>query len=440
MPYSIVDSNYDQGYTPSQQISVFRNPRGLKYYYALIVTSSGLLLYKSADGSSWSLVATLNNATFLIASIDLYDDGTKLIVYVAYGQSTYTGYSILYRRLLIQDGSSDPTIGAEQTVVTGYNTCPVIKMDRNGYVHIFYMTRTSAKVKGVTYYYFEPRVVGTTTTNPDDAPSWCTPATIDTHPAVAYSSWDAWCSPVVFGDTGNIAGVVYVSRNSGGIIILRARNVVSFNGTVYTLGTATTIISSEVSTHVYAAVAFRVVADTSNYAHLLTERTTTNARIQSLKASAASTVESWASPVTVDNSNNACTVSKLSLSIDRTASPNKLYAFYVFDSVGTNILRLRSSPVDTISWSSENTVQDDTTALYVVKSCYQRVESGLQVVYVRNASPYTVRFYELVIMAVTGWRKLQYLSEPPTTGWNKLKYASEPPVAGAWNKLLFEGE
>jgi len=46
-----------------------------------------------------------------------------------------------------------------------------------------------------------------------------------------------------------------------------------------------------------------------------------------------------------------------------------------------------------------------------------------------------------VVMPVTGWRKLQYLSEPPTTGaFNKLKYASEPPVSGAWNKLLYEGE
>ena len=38
------------------------------------------------------------------------------------------------------------------------------------------------------------------------------------------------------------------------------------------------------------------------------------------------------------------------------------------------------------------------------------------------------------------WRKLQYYTEPPSAGWNKLKYATEPPVAGAWNKLLYEGE
>ena len=41
----------------------------------------------------------------------------------------------------------------------------------------------------------------------------------------------------------------------------------------------------------------------------------------------------------------------------------------------------------------------------------------------------------------TGWRKLQYLTEPPTIGaFNKLKFAVEPPVSGAFNKLLYDGE
>jgi hypothetical protein len=41
----------------------------------------------------------------------------------------------------------------------------------------------------------------------------------------------------------------------------------------------------------------------------------------------------------------------------------------------------------------------------------------------------------------TGWRKLQYLTEPPTAGtFNKLRCASEPPVVGAWNKLLYSDE
>lgn len=44
-------------------------------------------------------------------------------------------------------------------------------------------------------------------------------------------------------------------------------------------------------------------------------------------------------------------------------------------------------------------------------------------------------------LPLTGFRKLQYFTEPPTTGaFNKLKFASEPPVPGAWNKLLYEGE
>ena len=44
-------------------------------------------------------------------------------------------------------------------------------------------------------------------------------------------------------------------------------------------------------------------------------------------------------------------------------------------------------------------------------------------------------------IAVAGFKKLQYTTEPPTTGvFNQLKFASEPPVSGAFNKLLYEGE
>jgi len=50
-----------------------------------------------------------------------------------------------------------------------------------------------------------------------------------------------------------------------------------------------------------------------------------------------------------------------------------------------------------------------------------------------------VAFKEVALL--TGWRKLQYLTEPPTIGvFNKLKFASEPPVSGAFNKLLYDGE
>jgi hypothetical protein len=44
-------------------------------------------------------------------------------------------------------------------------------------------------------------------------------------------------------------------------------------------------------------------------------------------------------------------------------------------------------------------------------------------------------------VALAGFRKLQYSTEPPTTGaFNKLKYVSEPPVPTAWNKLAYAGE
>jgi len=390
-----------------QQIRVFRNPRGLKYYYALVGRYVSLVclldLYKSADGINWVLSANLYSGSLSrVGSVDWFDDGAQLIVYVTYGYYVASAGAdpIYYRRLRIPDDQSDPIIGAEQIVVPagGYGV-PVIKRDRNGYVHIAYMARRTATIKGTTYPYAEPMIIGTTTLDPGDSPSWCTSVKVDTHPDIAFNSDYARCSLVMFGGTGNIGGLVSASRNSSGVIILRGRNIVSFDGTTYALGTSTTIVSSDVSTSTVVDVGFRVLADSSHYAHLLTERTLSNARVQSLKASALYTVQSWASPLTVDNSNNSCTKDMVSLSIDKTVTPNRLYAFYVFDAVQTNILRCRSSPTDTISWSSENTVVDDTTSIYRINSCYERTVSGVQIIYTLNTSPsYPIRFYEVVFV------------------------------------------
>ena len=65
------------------QRAVWQNPRGLHADYAIIQrgTSGGLQLSESADGASWTPVATLNAATTFGASAYPYDDGTQLVVY-----------------------------------------------------------------------------------------------------------------------------------------------------------------------------------------------------------------------------------------------------------------------------------------------------------------------------------------------------------------------
>ena len=392
-PWTIVNSGSGMATRWPQHFRVFKNPRGQAYYYALITTSDGVRLYKAppTDLSAWSLVSTLSADPAFVGSLDAYDDGSQLVVYLTYGayESWFTKI-IGYRRLVIPDDTSDPTIGSEQTVITAGTAqgVPVIKRDRNGYVHIAYMADT---VSGA-YHHASPRIVGTTTTNPGDAPYWAFPAVIEDHPAIEYSSYFARCSLVVFGGTGNIGGVVYAMRNGAGVITLRGRNIVSFDGASYSLGTASAILSSEVSTHADCSVAFRATDDIGNYAHLATEATTSGALVKSLKASATSTVESWEAPVTV--ADNLSTLDNVSLSIDRAASPNVLYAFY---GPWVGLFRYRSSPVDTISWSDETSVEDDTAMLNGFNSCYKQVGNGVQVTYQRSISPYAARFHEVSV-------------------------------------------
>jgi len=118
MPVSVVDSNEEWATLTNTQRKVFRNPRGLKYYYVFCATDTGLKLFKSADGVSWSLVSTINPTLDLCCDCNLYDDGTQLIAYLTYGSSQlWLENPIFYRRLIIPDDQSDPIIGAEQVVV-----------------------------------------------------------------------------------------------------------------------------------------------------------------------------------------------------------------------------------------------------------------------------------------------------------------------------------
>jgi len=428
----------------SQQHRLFRNPRGQKYYYCLVTITDGLFLYKSADAVStnWSpCTSNLRTSASLVASAEIYDDGSQLVIYVAYAVYRVGSVSspLFYRCMTIADAATDPSVGSEQTVITPSlgAGAPVIKRDRNGYVHIAYMVGKSYS----GYTQAEPRIIATTTINPGDAPSWGSEASIDTHPDISYWSRNARITPAIFGGSGDIGGVVYASRYTDGTIILKARDVVSWNGSSYSLGTVTTIMSSQVSADTDCDVSFRCVVDDNNIAHLLTESSEVSNQLKSMKASAASTVESWNTPVVVTSAAQS-RGRKLCLTVDKAPATDRLYAFYSDDGAPNyNLLRWKTSPVDTISWGSENTYSDDTVALLDENSYYQAIESEILITYIRNVSPnYFVRFYKLILVAAA-WKKLQYLTEPPTTGaWNKLKFASEPPVPGAWNKLLYEGE
>lgn len=94
------------------------------------------------------------------------------------------------------------------------------------------------------------------------------------------------------------------------------------------------------------------------------------------------------------------------------------------------------------SWGSET--QFTTTANEYYPVCkVDGAGNRIELIWTHyTGSAYNVYYDYLSLVAPpTGFKKLQYFSEPPTVGqFNKLRFASEPPVPSAFNKLLYEGE
>lgn len=360
---------------------VFRNTRGLKYYYAFVCDSANgkIFLYKSSDGSSWSACSPgeISGGTNDAFDFVLYDDGSQMVIYVVFGYATVDEV-IYYRRLTIADSASDPTIGALTEVTsgagkdTGKRRSPTIIQDRNGYVLIAYL-----QWEDPTYY--NVYVIGTTTTNPGDSPTFSTEVLVESTTISNY--YDARTAMVSFGGSGDIGGIIYSFATTADQMKVRGRDITSFDGTTISLGTSADI-SDGYGTHQHYP--FIAVNDSSNYAHVLYDDPSGSyAGTRSKKSSSASTVEAWDSNIQVDSTEPQ----SLSLSI----VGSNLYAFYHH---GTTNVRYKTSPVGTISWSGENTITESADLDYL-SSSYREYESNLHLVWTQTASPYNVRYEEL---------------------------------------------
>jgi len=352
-------------------------------------------MYKSPDGVTWTSVYQYHLEKLMVSSLDIYDDGTQLIVYLTYGSlDAVRKYPVYYRRLVIPDDTSDPIWGAEQeAVVADYQGLPVIKRDRNGYVHIAFLKMYEYRGKGVRWYYGNPHIIGTTTPDPGDAPTWTAPLQLDAHPEIEFGSYRTKITLTAFGGTGDIAGVVYGMRDTAGTAKVKGIDIVSFDGSTYTIGTPTEI-SPIYDVDGYLGTVISTVADDSNYAHLLLEYPRYDLR--SFKASSPNTVESWEASVVVDTGKDYA--SKYAMSIDKIVSPNNLYAFY--GEATSNMIYHRPSPVDVISWGSETSVPDDTVEIDHFSSSEERTIDALYLIYTRLVEPYEARFYELPVIVI----------------------------------------
>ena len=355
------------------QRKIFRNPRGVRHLYALVVVSNsnspspeglagGLWLFRSMDGgTSWSahqrLAEDTQNPPRVSGSMWSYDDGTQLVVYVAYakdpGGGSSTPISIYYRRILIAD-SGTLTVGAEQftgrTTDTGGGkpnaARPVVVRDRNGNVHVGFWSSTT-----------DLSIFGSLESDPGDAPTWSGAMDI-----LVYSNSGTQNLPLLLPfNSGALLGYVGIGRVGSGSGTnaenqLAARDVTGFNTStgVYGLGTQRNLGGITRGPTGLGYLPLSGVVDSTNVAHILYVKdcaacTSTAAGastgIYSRKASGAGSVDAWDAAIQV-SSTIAATAS---LSVDTAPNPDRLFAFF---GTSAGAVSFMSSAANSIAWGA----------------------------------------------------------------------------------------
>lgn len=358
------------------QRKVFRNPRGLQYYYAFFVHGSIINCRKSLDGSSW-VDAGLGTVNGLDPSIWIYEHvaGSRLIIYLTYKDET-NNY-IMYRWLRLGDSfSSLSYVGAEQTVdlADEGNFKPMIFVGRQGYIHIVY--EKDIKSKGKNYYHVY--IASTTSTHPtSDSPTWTKVKVFDAT-TEDYRSW-AFGSPC-FGST--YEGIVGYEHSDAAYEV-RGKNF-QWNGSSHTIGTERTInyvskdgqknlVVEDAGTH---GIAHYVFIGGNGYIFIMKWTIGTG----------------FGSPLNILSVN----CDSIAIGIDRTSSTPQLIVFYKKNGVSGDFF-YKTADVDWSvlgDWSSETKIDDDTFSCNYLSCSYEdwNGDSKIQLIYTRQL---TVRYAEV---------------------------------------------
>ncbi len=108
---SQVQTSSNLGLSKGQHRTALRNPRGNQDYYSFYIDSSSDLVYEwSANGTTWTGSANAVSGADTIDSFDvkMRDDGSQLVVFVAW----HSGTATRYRRGTVGDSADTITWGA----------------------------------------------------------------------------------------------------------------------------------------------------------------------------------------------------------------------------------------------------------------------------------------------------------------------------------------
>lgn len=389
MPSTVYASAYVGATWFPQMRKVFRNPRGLKYYYAFF-NDYLLRVYKSADGISWA--EEYYSGSVKTVSLTYYQASDRLVIYLAFSRIV-DGYSIYYRRGYILDDSTAITWNDEQLVLEGasadktphYNRPNITIGIKSGKEYVWIGCQKIDSEKGSTVY--RVIVVRTTTTFPTGSPSWSSQIVLDS-PSSANKV--GGISLIAFSAVPYDILAVWYYQHSSLSIDIKSKEV--WDGGSRS-ATTPTISGVNSGLDLYKRLAC-MVRTASNRADMLIRSSKKGGYLNHWIYTFGS---GWNAGDMVSDEAQIWEYG-FALSIDLSSSPSILYAFYNLDGSGSKI-KYRTSPTDVISWSITETIDDNSLMLSNFSSSIEDYENSVQLIYQRRTYPYSTRFLEVPIVA-----------------------------------------
>ena len=334
---TVVDLDASTATATEQSRKVFKNPRGLGNYYVFYLDDADnqIRYGYSSDGVSWTSGNAAGQEALETVFGDesswgtaIYDDGTQLHVYIVY-QGTVAD-RLRYRHGTIADASAAIAWGAEDQFggFSGDSYGVSLAVSSNGRLFVAWSDERNAGSESM-------RVFGWDVIPAGDAIS-------GSHAGITESNrLIVTANPT---GTANEINVVYQE----GTTILNAVNVTDTGGGP-SFGTKSSLTGLSLTRA-------KVSAATDTQASAKTHVAYRNgAAVEHRTYNEAS---GFSAPTTVF----AAAPDSVSVAMDETSSPDKVFVFYVKSGV-TGDLFFKTSFVETISFGSENTISDGTEAI-----------------------------------------------------------------------------
>ncbi len=339
---TVVDLDASTATATEQSRKVFKNPRGLGNHYVFYLDDADTLIKYaySSDGTSW----TSGNAAALIAlemvtgdesswATTIYDDGSQLHIYLVYHDDTDA--KLRYRHGTIADASSTIAWATEQPFggFAGQAYGVSLAVSSNGRLFVAWSDERNAGSEVMRVFGWDVIPAGNAISGSHAGITESNRLIVTANPTGTANEIN-----VVYQEGTTILNAVKVTDTGGGPSFGTKSTLTGLSMTRAKVSAATDTQASA-KTHVAyrngAAVVHRTYSEASGF-------------------SGATTV--WAG-----------TPDSVSVAMDETSSPDKVFVFYVKSGV-TGDLFFKTSSVVTISFGSESTINDGTEAIDYVSA------------------------------------------------------------------------